>query len=880
MRFNSVIRSMAVWANMTNLDTMRPKLVERVVDTMYNALLDEKTREKYLDSEDKTEIYLSLWAEATHDVSKIDEKVEYLMSKKEDYKTVTATCFLNTITREKVKDATISKILMETDNYEVIAWVSVILGLRFNYSLGYEIVKKLEPIQVRSDNDTKLSKELAQAVFEKYQILFDKIKGKSGTIEILDSGVEGNILTIYKESLEEGMFIAASELNDDKKIEELMSLVSSGKVKKAYLNNYVYKLRNESDRAFLIECIGNGRDNNLQKQAKVYVDLLKIKFTDEEILFVEGMLRLKSPDSRSIALEYLGNQEPDKIYDSIERLLSNSKLENRLGGLDLVVNKISTKDKKVYKKLEKLLEDHKIKSPAEQVLIDKFLDGDGKEGLYTMENGLGFYSEKEEVILAKLGKTVDFDLKKDLFSMPYKEFKKYADKLNKLFEENQNLSYSVINYDGTSTDMILGSYRSLKKPVNNYDGEQVDYVEIDQFDNLYLSEVWREFFKKNDIPMEFIQEVNYLNGQGYLWGQIDEAILDKMLKMTDEELLKDDQYANENKAVIKLLPIKEIVQKVNLFRVKDNPNHYYYKAEGVKLSLFDEILSEYKHMKDEDISEDLFKKGKRALHKLYLEIDDEYYSKGVPQRWKEDTIVQQNIVCNLGIIKYLRSMMWRNIKDIDERLEEYLIIMNAFFEKSIEIDKDLIWQVKGEFLDDEDVATGYEKGLLSANYFYRHALNSNIIKQFTRERLYYRETEFFKDKYPKGNALIEKLVDRLVDIEIDRGDTQTIVSKLVANNVENYKGADYFVRLLSRLDYKETFARNVDNYWGIDESSRKSMISGLIKRNAPRENEGIKDFEKLLKGKKIPTELLVDVAMYNENWTDIICEYIGWQGLK
>lgn len=877
-RFNSVARAITVWANMTSVDTTRPKLTEKIIETMYISLTDDEKRKEYLDSKDKTEIYISLWAEATIDTSELSDKIDYLIDKKEDdYRLVTAAALLKTFDREKVDDKLLVKMLKSTDNYETIMWISLILSLNFDYRIRYNSVSD-EPVKLLNETTKPISKTLAKLVLEKYQILLEKTKGKNRRLEIYDSGVEGNVIGIDRTFIEDGMFLAADVLKDRKAVEELARNASSDIVKKSYLSNYAHTLESDDDREFLIEMLGNSRADVVQKQAKLIVDRKKLKFSDEEILFIENMLRLKSAESRNIALEYLGKQKPEKIYESIERLLGNGKLENRLGGLDLAINKISKKDKKVYEKLEELLKTHKVKSPAEQVLIDKFLQEDKIDGKYTLENGLGFFTEVEDVILPEIDKNIKFDFKKEFLTMPYKEFEKYAKKLNQLFEDNKEKTFSREYYDGTAYDCVIGTYPSLSRP-DYINGEEMDYIKIDEFDGLYLSEVWRDFFEKNEFPIEFIYEIDYLTHHGYIFTQIEESIIKKISKMKMADILKDEDDEDRLMSVIiNLLPVNDIIKKIELFRISDYSNQNYAKAAWAKLEFLNRILQIYKCRKDEKDFAGIYSKSAKALNKLYVEIPGDQYWVEKTYTWNKEKY-HVDMVANNGLWTFLSNSMMDYMKEDDlNQYRDYFCIKNAFYEKSMEINNEF----NTRYIYNFEVIKAYEMGIVSSNYFYKFAIQGNIIQMFTRKNTSYpirygsKLIRNIKETYPKSYAKVVDLVDRMVDMEIDRGDTKTLVSGIISSQVETYEGADYFVRLISRLDYKDTFVRSE---YG-EKKSRKSMISHLIYANRPREGEGLDVFKDLMKDKKIPNELLVDVAMYNMDWTDIICDYIGWKGLR
>ncbi len=127
-------------------------------------------------------------------------------------------------------------------------------------------------------------------------------------------------------------------------------------------------------------------------------------------------------------------------------------------------------------------------------------------------------------------------------------------------------------------------------------------------------------------------------------------------------------------------------------------------------------------------------------------------------------------------------------------------------------------------------------------------------------------------------AVLDTVVDRIVSIELGRGDLATEVSSFVTR-LQRFEGMDYWVRLLAGLD-QDAFVRGyVYSYNG--NLTKKEAFSHLLKNCHPCTGEDAALLGKLLKEHKGVTEKrLLEAAMYAPQWIDIVAEHLGWEGLR
>ena len=129
-------------------------------------------------------------------------------------------------------------------------------------------------------------------------------------------------------------------------------------------------------------------------------------------------------------------------------------------------------------------------------------------------------------------------------------------------------------------------------------------------------------------------------------------------------------------------------------------------------------------------------------------------------------------------------------------------------------------------------------------------------------------------------TVYDRLVGRIVDVELRRGDSETEFSHCI-HGITYICGVDYLVRILMALG-SDTLGRQSYYGWfsGPRILTKKENLGSLLKYCYPGENETAADLARGLKGTRIRERRLVEVAMYAPQWIDIIEEHLGWKGMK
>lgn len=123
------------------------------------------------------------------------------------------------------------------------------------------------------------------------------------------------------------------------------------------------------------------------------------------------------------------------------------------------------------------------------------------------------------------------------------------------------------------------------------------------------------------------------------------------------------------------------------------------------------------------------------------------------------------------------------------------------------------------------------------------------------------------------NRIGERIVDRIVTLELTRAEAPTIVSS-AALQVWHVAGVDKLMALLVALT-NEKYARNYDR----EDTSGASVFSHLIFCCHPAETDTPEEFAMRVKSAGIREKRLIGLAVYAPQWAQFVEAALGWPGL-
>jgi len=138
---------------------------------------------------------------------------------------------------------------------------------------------------------------------------------------------------------------------------------------------------------------------------------------------------------------------------------------------------------------------------------------------------------------------------------------------------------------------------------------------------------------------------------------------------------------------------------------------------------------------------------------------------------------------------------------------------------------------------------------------------------------FYRQDVF--DTFPFLKPILDNCRDRILEIELKRGDSKTLVSAY-ATALKRIEGIPYLVEILQALG-KDTISQN--SYYA-SSNNKKEVISLLLKNSFPKKEETTADFKVAISKTKVTEQRLLDIAMYAPQWIPFVSDYLKWKGLE
>ena len=843
IRFSSVKRALGVWTGLLGQNYNTPETVGKKELEIINKLIDNpKYANELLKSDDNVEVYLALWYKASQDVKFALEAVQELLKVTKIHTKLLVAYNLDifqdikyqrTIAKDIIKDYSKKD---DNDFLKIVAcyWEHLSYNSYSNSSI------KTNRGLFDTTDETKEFFEILKKVF----VLIDgKDKGFNPIIFPWVSRY------IYKHNIASLLFTIATsypELNLRNEVLTYFKAIETYS-RSAYLKSLFNKPENEDEELLVVKMLADASVTN-EANKIIRANNLVSKYTKE----IEDTLRLKTADIRKNAISLILSLETSKLLETTENLVKDKNANKRLAGLD-ILTRVKEKPDFAKEKIEKIVAAIKEPTDPEKILIDGLVgkvetteSSDLYDKTYKFELP---YEVKEVKKLSKnikknkdgvyiLEKSIDA---KDIFTKTEDELFELVKKFNALIVNNGTHEY-INAYTGEKT-LLRNDFLPIVKRANYY------YSVDEHLDEYPLADTWREFYKNEIKDFSTLYQL-YLLTQSHLRIENFNNVINKILHTTPRIIL--------NKIIhhFKTFSNNEIMEKI--------------------------VYLLYKEYKEEN-KEYLFKTSKA----FFIELLKENPVNLIHKRNKNDNY---NSIFNLEYS--IPTVVFRNLSEYyDEKTFTENLILKLNFENKM-----VTYKLRENFYSLLEIANAVELGLVEKDLLIKSIFSKNIDDMSTNfsnlynflgikhpNRYYYynnEEVEKIKNTWNYDNAVkvLKKygleVINYVVDNELKRGDSKTKYSKLI-NSVNRIEGVDYLIKILQALG-NEKLVRN--EYWYGDNTSKKEVLSHLLKVCFPGEKDDLKTFNDKIKKTNVSEERLVEVAMYSSQWIELIDKFLKWKG--
>lgn len=124
--------------------------------------------------------------------------------------------------------------------------------------------------------------------------------------------------------------------------------------------------------------------------------------------------------------------------------------------------------------------------------------------------------------------------------------------------------------------------------------------------------------------------------------------------------------------------------------------------------------------------------------------------------------------------------------------------------------------------------------------------------------------------------IVERVVDRIIDVELNRGEVPTTLSAL-AGQIGRCSGNHHFVRIVCAMDDRN-YTRGYS--FATDSSTKGQTLSYLLKHLYPAENDSADSLRQYPELGNLKMQKLINAVMYAPQWLAIVEEYLQIPGLR
>ena len=922
IRYSSVKRAVGVWLGLMTAETRDLERVSgKSVDLVMQCLVDDDFRKACLRSEDAMKLHIALCSTAFHSTQKAQKELEYILETGSDLQVLFAGYYVANLDDALLQHGAAKAVLSRfPEQWDILA-VYLSSFLRYHNIVAYYIAHNVPKKETAFYFSTKQEAEqYCDWLMELHSQMNKKVLTFSPCI------FPWHEVTLTRSMLLEKAMTIAILMKDQPRIERLCPLLQDfdADCRSTYLQLLAQMEQTEPVRKALLAGL---RDKSYYTRYEAIKQLREMELRDDEYRAIEDMLCLRYEDLRSFAMELLLRQKDDALCRSIGRLLSVSKTEKRTAALDMLLQ-IKKQNNRVAVLEECLSGVREIKQPTtqEQILIDQFLPKEKlseKKPLCTQEDRYvpqivvdAFAQEcikefvryfpdsqiEDQVISGKMV-SAKLPFLKPMACAAAQKAQAQLRSLSRFFVTNETAQFSQGFYGEVPISCPISHFTEFTD--DGYTVPRMDLWKCWQAENAVTAEdVVRLFVLINaqQLKYDYLKKcgvyISYLFGKGFeqeyicrymehlrrivyrlvieqvsqesrtkiaaavaLW--ICRCIPDGMLIGSGGELCKDEvslpssiQYADSTMKQAMALQMKA---------QSAPPGHFIAHPQIAYILCWLDIGRGPMQKKLIPLSAELFDRSFCVTERFIEENYGEKIS-------RTDNVIFDNIYG--GLDKFNGKFILPDMATYLYACNLGLICDATFYYYALKKDKlrsalEIITSVcTVNPIGPKAVAA---KALSNNNAFrLRNVCEKLLGKEEER-------TDEDQQMILLCHRLSDVLVSAVLSEELVRGDSQTSYSYAVTG-IQSLCGAETFVKILSALG-KDPLDRSVYYYFRSG-GSKRDNLSYLLTRCAPGENDTAQSLRKLLSGTDITKKRLIEAAIYNPDWIDLIGEYLGFRGFK
>jgi hypothetical protein len=830
IRYSSVVRALSVWIGM-ELESANQRVALQLIQQAHQALTEPDIRERWINSSNSNEVYIALWATAVYEEEDLYVYIQQLMKQGQHYQKIVAMYVLSNSTHKKLS-LRLARENLEATDPELQYWVLM------NYDYRYYPIWRMpgtptDGATITFERDEALEdKAERQRDFERLLLMFDRMDPQYSAISKALDFVHVQFNSDLPVQIM--LYLAAYDM-DSTWLAELISRKGkfSPNMRGEILSHFMSNKEHSDIRAFILDSLTDKSMNNREHALEQIKDMTLV---EEELRPIEELLKLKSGSLRQSTIKVLLLQPEERLVSSLTHLLKAKNELQRLGALEIlseiVIDEARGEQLERLRPLAQLITNPSAK---EKALLNKLVHTSG----VSRADGFGLFDPKvTEPWLLEKKAIGDFSFRKDIFTLTFDKIESFIVGLDQLVHQYRDVEYVSEYYSGYKDTLLIGTYLRELYPYRQPSNSDEDFSRLERYP---LHEQWREYWNQSNIKVHELMQLYYLSILPDLDRTLDSyyhyhsfhgmeyhelqkhRLLEGWRKLFLEEAYPLDLILKVQSALSKLTYNNQVMQLIQAFFYDSN------KEEAF-------VWTELAVNKLTQLTDELEQDNKLGLFQL------------ITSPWLQ---MQRSRVYDQESFK----VFYRTVFAYDQLLEAPDKSSSFIFEERIR---------------------AFEEDIIGEGELYKAILDSgdspSYLWSITASSL-----GSVEDR-TKLLAIRNSVVDRIVSIELLRGDLATDVTSYV-NRLQRIEGMDYFVRLLAGLD-QDAFVRGYVYSYN-NALTKKEAFSHLLKNCHPKAGEDAARLHTLLKEHpSITDKKLLEAAMYAPQWIDIVAEHLGWEGLR
>ncbi|GBF72303.1 hypothetical protein PA598K_00543 [Paenibacillus sp. 598K] len=824
IRYSSVVRALGVWTGMA-LESANQRVAGQLLAQAHEALASEETRTAWLQESHANKLYIGLWATAVREEADMVGHVMAIMSEGSKHQKVVAQYVLANSQNIFVRLHAARSSLTERDP-------ELMHGIIRNYAVGYHYdwsYDSSKPQKIRYVSVPELESKAARSLdYGQFCEMLAALPpsgagGPSHVLEFVHYRIDADDI------VRKMLYLIAYDMDADW-IADVIAVKDrlSPDIRSELLRYFAKYASDERQRQFIYDCLS---DKSMTIREAALDSIKALSLTDAELQQLEALLKLKTGSLRQKIIQVLLEQPVELAAVAVERLLLSKSELQRLGALELLTEIAADAGRAAdYERLQPLTACLAAPTAKERQLLDKLTR---EEEAYTAANGYGLFDPSYVSPLLTETRELETRDAHGFFTLPLARAEQFLQGLDKLVHEHREHEYTVEYYAGYRDTLLVGARLVSTMPYKQREG-------LAQMEQFPLAEVWQDYMTRSDFSSQELMQLYFalvlLPG---LEGNLNHYYQLYRSEYTYEERGRIPLLEGWRKTYAEQLYPLAYIQELRALEAKLN-----YAAQARSL-----LIAAYL----DSPSPDTFGTAELTWASLLASLP-------------EEKLVTDGAYIQL-LLKPWRDLAYNRVSD-DDSFRRYFA--TAYRHSAMFKGDD--WHL---LLSLEDFLRAYKLELVGEQEMYRELLLDEARYRYISDLTSTHRDVIGDD--PKLQALRQTVLDRILEIELTRGELVTEVSSL-AMRLGRVHGMTHWVRLVSAMD-QDTFVRGYI-YGSGDQPTRKETFSHLIRICHPASGEDGPALARLLEQYPVPERKLLEAAMYAPQWLELVAGHLGWQGLR